>query len=384
MSSKPTPGQPGAAAAVAGEPEETIKIDLTGLTAALKEAQADQIKLITEALLKREGVPQGKGYVTPPETAKKLVESIRNVKSEGWRLAEQWTVAVPNYTTKELGAHLRDHVWVTEILKGEQGDVANIPYVMDFDFSILGSVGAAFAATIPEASLIGSVTTTLYEAGAYSDISYYLLERFDSNLLEQLNAAFANAAVRAEDQEIMTLVDALTGTNYAGGYAGGATNANAVGRGTGSAYFYAANIPAAMGKLLATGKAVRPSECLLYMTANAYKALLEELVASQVIAYAVPSVITQGLVEVLFGVKIVVGGYRTYACRNGAATGTVDLCYLMRSRRAIALAPKRDILIETDKQIAVRKLRITGSHTFGVKILSGKEIVRIWTSRVAA
>jgi hypothetical protein len=56
---------------------------------------------------------------------------------------------------------------------------------------------------------------------------------------------------------------------------------------------------------------------------------------------------------------------------------------MMRGRRAVALAPKRELLIETDKQIATRKLRIAASHTFGVKILDFKEIVRIWTSRVA-
>jgi hypothetical protein len=55
----------------------------------------------------------------------------------------------------------------------------------------------------------------------------------------------------------------------------------------------------------------------------------------------------------------------------------------MRGKRAIALAPKRDILVETQKQVATRKLRIVASHTFGVKILDAKEIVRIWTSRVA-
>ena len=121
----------------------------------------------------------------------------------------------------------------------------------------------------------------------------------------------------------------------------------------------------------------------MYLTPSAYGALLEELTASQVISYAAPTIITQGLIERLFGVKIVVGSYRPSQQRTNTNTGTVDLCYLMRGKRAVALAPKRDILIETDKQIATRKLRLTASHTFGVKVLSFKEIVRIWTSRVA-
>lgn len=354
------------------ETEKPIILDFAGLKEALLAAQEEQIKKIAESL-KPKGEAEGRGYVTPPEKATKLIESLHTITSEGWRLAEQWTVAIPNYTKYEVKGHMRDFVWTTEILKGSPGDIASIPYVMDFDFEQLGAVGSAFAATIAEASFIGSVTTTLYEAGAYSDLSYHLIERFDSNLLEQVNQAFANAAVRSEDAKIMALVEALTSTNFAGN----------VTRLTGSAYFYSTNIAKSLKLLLAAGKDAKPNQCLLYLTAHAYGALLEEMMASEILAFAAPTMITQGLIENLFGVKIVVGGYRPKQQRTNQATGTVDLCYLMRGKRAIALAPKRDILIETDKLIEKRKLRITASHTFGIKILDAKEIVRIWTSHVA-
>ncbi len=89
------------------------------------------------------------------------------------------------------------------------------------------------------------------------------------------------------------------------------------------------------------------------------------------------------MIEEYLGVGIVVGAYRPSQNRTNANTGTVDLCFLMRGKRAVAMAPKRELLIETDEQIATRKLRIAASHTFGVKVLDFKEIVRIWTSRVA-
>lgn len=356
------------------EEEEKVVFDFTGLKEALIASQDSMIAKIQEALKPRQE-SFGKGYVTPPETTKKLVESLKSAGKgdPSWRMQEQWTVAIPNYRQQEPRANLRDFIWTTEILKNEQGDVANIPYVMDFDFEQLGSVGGAISATVAEASFIGSVTTTLYEAAKYADLSYYLLERFDSNLLEEVNKAFADAGVRAEDAKIMALVEALTSTNFAGN----------VTRLTGSAYFYSTNIPKALKLLLASGKSVRPGECLLYLTANAYGALLEELTASQVMAFANPKIVQTGLVESLFGVNIVVGDYRPSQQRTNQATGTVDLCYLMRSKRAIALAPKREILIETEKLTEKRKLRITGSHTFGIKILDAKEIVRIWTSHVA-
>jgi hypothetical protein len=258
-------------------------------------------------------------------------------------------------------------------MKVNPGDVLNIPYVSDVDFEQLGSVGNAFAATWAEASLMSSLTTTLYEAGGYSDLSYYLIERFNQNLLEEINSVLAHAAVRSEDKKIMQLVEAITSTNFAGN----------VTRFTGSANFYSSNIPAALKLLLNTGKRVTPDQCVLYLTPAAYGALLTEIMASQVFAFASPNLVNQGIIEKLIGVGIVVGGYRPSQQRTNQATGTVDLCFLMRGKRAIALAPKRDLLIETQKQIATRKLRITSSHTFGIKVLDAKEIVRIWTSRVA-
>ncbi len=352
--------------------QEAVKLDFSGLKDVLLEAQKRQIDEIREALKPRD--PKGKGVIaTGGSQGQMLAESFNVMRETGaFKLAEQWTVAIPNYTAYETAAHLRDFVWVQEILKGKAGDTANIPYVKDADFQILAAVGNAFSAETT--GLLGSVSTTLYEAGLWSDINYYEIEKYDSNVMEQLNANLAIAGIRAEDAKIMTLIDLLTSTNYAGN----------VTRLTASAYFYASNIPKALKLLLATGKAVKPGDCVLYMTSHAYGALLEELVASQIIADAEPSIINQGLVQKLYGVNIVVGGYRTRTQRTagGVATGTVDLCYLMRAKRAVALAPKRDLLIETDKQIATRKLRITASHTFGVNILSGKEIVRIWTSHV--
>lgn len=352
--------------------EQVLTVDLSGLGDQLKEAQKAMVSEIREAM-KKPPQARGTGQVARSKGTQKLVENLRKVSNQGWKLEEQWTVAIPNYTQYELGAHLRDAVWVQTLLQGEQGDVANIPWVGDVQYEQLAAVGNAFAASWAEGSLIGSVTTTLYEAGGWADLSYYLLERFDANLLDEVNKALAKGAVNAEDTKIMTLVNAGTSTNFAGN----------VTRLTATAYFYSSNIPKAIKLLMMAGKNARPEECVLYMTASAYGALLEELTASQVIAYAVPTIVTQGLIERLFGVKIVVGSYRPNQQRTNAATGTVDLCYLMRGKRAVALAPKRDILIETDKQIATRKLRLTASHTFGIKILSFKEIVRIWTSRVA-
>jgi hypothetical protein len=352
------------------EEPESLQLDFSGLKEALKESNTSLVRELTEAL--RQNEKGGKGLVSNSQKTEKLVESLKKVKEDNWKMTEQWTVVIPNYTAYETAAGLRNFVWVSEILSGQQGDVANIPYVKDADFEQLGAVGNAFAGETT--GLINVVTTTLYETGLWSDIPYDTIEKINSNLLEELNRMLANAAVRSEDAKIMALILAGTSTNFAGD----------IGRKTGGAYFYAANISQALRSLLYTGKKIKPSDCVLYMTPYAYGALLDELVASQIIAFANPEIITTGMIEMYLGVNILVGGYRTAKKRTAAAgTGTADLCFLMRAKRAVALAPKRELLVETDKQIATRKLRIAASHTFGVKVLDYKEIVRIWTSRVA-
>ena len=362
------------------EPQE-LKLDFSGLKEALVgglvERDKTLVKAIVEELRKSEGAIAGrrkKGQLRASgATQEKLVENLKRVGKEKNPsvLTEQWTVVIPNYTSKETSAGLRDYVWVDELLKNESGDVANIPYVKDADFEILGAVGNAFAGETT--GLVSSVTTTLYEAGLWTSIGYDVLEKINQNLLDEINAMLANASVRAEDAKIMQLIEAGTSTNFAGD----------VGRNTGPAYFYAANFGKAIRALISAGKKVRPNECVMYLTADAYGALLEELLENEVLATADPSLVTTGEIEELMGVGVVVGGYRPSQQRTNAGTGTVDLCFAMRGKRAVALAPKRELLIETDKAIETRKLKITASHTFGVKILDFKEIVRVWTSRVA-
>jgi len=343
-----------------GDGETTVKLDLSEMFE--KFATKAEVKA-----LKEEQKPEGKGIVESFSGSDKgkLLEQLQSARKAD--IKEQWSVVIPSVTTKEVAAHLRDYVWVTEQIQGKVGDVVNIPYVKDFDFEVLSSVGAAFAAETT--GLVNTTTTTLKEAGAWSDIAYEDIEKIDQNLLDELNRTFAHAAVRAEDKVLIELVSANTASGLAG----------EVGDATNTYIFRSRWITEAIGKLLLAGKEVVPRDLVLYITARPYASLLTELAASQVIAYARGDIITRGIVEDYLGVRVVVGGEVELVYR----TGTNESCaaaYLMRGRRALALAPKRDILIETDRQIATRKLRITGSHTFGGKLLDAKEVVRIRTN----
>jgi len=74
----------------------------------------------------------------------------------------------------------------------------------------------------------------------------------------------------------------------------------------------------------------------------------------------------------------VVGGTRpSWHDNGGRYLSSYAVGWLFRPKRALALAPKRDILIETDKLIATRQLRIAASHTYGVVAIDYTEAVPI-------
>jgi len=352
--------------------EQTLEIDFDPMEKRLEEKQDKKLEEKLEKYFSElKGYkPKDKGGKGVIETYSggdklKLVEQLQNI--ERGDIKEQWTIAIPNLTSYELAAHLRDYVWVTDVMKGKPGDTVNIPYVDDFDFADPGTPGATTLSAVT--GLISVLTTVLEERGRYFDCAYGDIEKIDANLLDELNRTFAHAAVRSEDKALIELVGTQTTSDFAGD----------VGSGTGTAEFYARYIPEAIAKLMEAGKEVHPGDLVLYMTAGPYGALLKELAASQPVAYARGDIIQKGVIEQYLGVRILVGGeVETGQRTTSTTTGTCELQFLMRAKRCIALAPKRDILIETDRQIAQRKLRIAGSHTFGVQLLDCTECVRIF------
>jgi len=63
----------------------------------------------------------GKGVVEAfsPDAKKAVVEEFqKGEQCNPHKIREQWTIAVPFYAAKELAGHLRDYVFVTDVVKG--------------------------------------------------------------------------------------------------------------------------------------------------------------------------------------------------------------------------------------------------------------------------
>ena len=110
--------------------------NLEDLKAELQKIAEGQ-KVLRETLTKifeasRPAEGEGKGLVEDGDEEKgKLLERLK-----AGSLREQWHTPI-SVTEHELAAHLRQYVNVTDLVAGKAGDTVNIPYVKDFDLSLI-------------------------------------------------------------------------------------------------------------------------------------------------------------------------------------------------------------------------------------------------------
>ncbi len=363
--------------------ETVIEIDTEAMEKRLGEKISVQMKEYLEEAKKNaaeQHETKGKGIMeafTDEEKTKhaKVVEEFQKGEmANPTKIKEQWTICIPKYSIAELAGHLRDFVWVTDVVKGKPGETVNIPYVRDLDFAHVTVKTGTFTATT---GLINVLTTTLHESGAYYDAYYGDIEKIDSNMLDELNRVFAHAAVRAEDLDLVALLNTATTGNF--GSFGGGTDSYTPFVGTLSSDLSLNLIVDAIAVLMRRGREVRPGECILIVRPKHWARLMKIIAGNTPLGEARADVFTRGIIEDFLGVKVVVTHYPTYWHAEQLGVSSYEHCYLLRPKRALALAPKRDILIETDKLIENRQLRIAASHTYGVAALDYTEVVPIKT-----
>jgi hypothetical protein len=362
---------------------QTIEIDTEGMERRLGEKLGGkmkeyfaELKRINESKQKQERGGKGviESHFSADQKTRVVEEFQKGEKCDPRVLKEQWTICIPYVTQYERAAHLRDFVWVTDVVKGKPGETVNIPYVKDVEFQHVVAKTGTFAG---KSNLVNVLTTTLHEAGTYYDAYYGDIEKIDSNMLDEINRVFAHAAIRAEDYDLVNLLNDATSGNFVMTLGGGTLAPIYVG--TDNSSLLAAHVVDALAAMMKKGKEVHPGECVLLMNAAQWETLANDVIGSTPMQNLASDFAKTGLLESFLGVKIIVPGCRVKTVNlNHATPGTTyDCVYLLRPKRALALAPKRDILIETDKLIHLRQLRIAASHTFGVAALDLTDVVPI-------
>jgi hypothetical protein len=316
--------------------------------------------------------PTGKGIVAAEsagemETDRRIVDKEVRLKKQqeireaivkrlrGGSLKEQWNAPVG--LVPAPAARLRNFVIVSQIMVGAAGDTVTVPYVKDFDLDILANVGDTFT---PKTGLTGTVTTTLKEAGATTDVTYADIEKMTEEIMGRLEGNFEQAAFRAEDKDILDLLYADASVPELDKSAESGTN-----------LFPASYIAEALGVMGAQGKEVQADQCVLVINWACYDYLLRDIAGTQALAFARPDVIRSGVIGSLMGVAIAIGNYLPGATKYSA--------YLIH-RNAAVLAPKRELLLETERNTRDRKVKLTGSHTFGRVLLDDAAAVEILTN----
>lgn len=106
---------------------QVIEIDTEGMEKRITEQLNAQFKPVMEELKSLKEDKQ-KGVVEAFDADKKkaVVEELRKgAAADIQKIKEQWTICVPNYANNELAGHLRDYVFVTDVVKGKAGETVN-------------------------------------------------------------------------------------------------------------------------------------------------------------------------------------------------------------------------------------------------------------------
>lgn len=91
------------------------------ITESLKQSQAQLLKSVQESVKAK---PQGNGIVEAMKQDERanVLEYFENIHSPHGKVHEQWTIVVPVATQYELAGHLRDYVFVSDVVKGKPGE----------------------------------------------------------------------------------------------------------------------------------------------------------------------------------------------------------------------------------------------------------------------
>lgn len=303
---------------------------------------------------------ESKGETLPAQTnpRARIVEALKSGS-----LREQWEkpISIP----KTPIASLLEYVQIsTAIQGGKPGDTVNIPYVKDVtasDFS--GSPPALQAVTT--ANLYGTATATLKGKGMYVSIPYGDIEKMTESLLGEIENAFEKGIIRAIDAQIVADVAAASGVSSLDKSGSGVA-------------FDADWIVDAMA---ATGKDFRPEDWVLVLTPAQYVALYKDIVSSQALTFARPDVVRQGLVSEFCGVKILV---LPKANMPNGGTGNAYKCACLIHRSAVVVAPKREMLFETQRVPESLIVKLAASYTFADAVVDPSACCKIITAESAS
>ena len=283
------------------------------------------------------------------------------------------TAWVPSVARRPAGliANLGDVVRSYPQLKGRPGDKVRVPRLAGVEFTALTE---GEAPTEPSLVLDG-IEIALEEYGQLISITYSVLEDMSPDIVAAIEEMFVEAAKLKEDEVILSRLeevgpDELAAVLIAGGKASEADL-------TASDVLTPELIAKAIGAILAEGYLVRPGDLTLVVHPKQYQDLLQNSQFTNAAALGSPEVVRTGRLTQYMGVNIIVS---TKVPTSTSSDGTTTYHAFVFHRDAVALAYKRDLTIEQERDIAARVLKLMATHRFGVRVVLPNAVVKLLTA----
>ena len=302
-------------------------------------------------------------------------EKIAGVLKEALKSADA-AAAIPTVWTPEivrkpagLIANLGDAVRSYPQLRGRPGDKVKVPRLASVEFDSLAEGTAPSEPSI----VIDAIEIVLHEYGKLVSITYSVLEDIRPDIVAALEDMFTEAAKLKEDEVILSKLDGITepaATYYGGGKASEADITDAD-------VFTPDLIAKALGAIMAQGYLVRPGDLTLVIHPKQYQDLLTNTQFTNAAAWGSRDVIVSGRLTQYMGVNILVS---TKVPTGTSTAGTTTYHAFVFHRDAVALAYKRDLTLEQERDIAARAIKIMATHRFGVEVVLPKAVVKIITA----
>mgnify|MGYP000097141582 CR=1 FL=1 len=283
------------------------------------------------------------------------------------------TAWIPSVVRRPAGliANLGDVVRSYPQLKGRPGDKVRVPRLAGVEFTALTE---GEAPTEPSLVLDG-VEIALEEYGQLISITYSILEDMSSDIVAAIEEMFVEAAKLKEDEVILSKLEDMGSDELAAVLiAGDKASEDEL---TASDVLTPELIAKAVGAVLAKGYIVRPGDLTLVIHPKQYQDLLQNAQFTNAAALGSAEVVRTGRLTQYMGVNIVVS---TKIPIGTSTDGTATYHAFVFHRDAIALAYKRDLTIEQERDIAARVLKLMATHRFGVKVVLPDAVVKLLTA----
>lgn len=416
------PSTPAAAQTASASPAPTVNIDLAPLIDQFKNHEQKTMDKLAELLgvikPKTEAVPEPSSKVSDGE-AQKRTEAYNAMKE--WFLktstginaspTHQWKVNKDELMLKYFGHDYSGSIPSTneptmrkvEAVTVSGGDMPQFfsnqihripggriplnvrPYVnyqaLDTQdranwYKIDGMNAQTYAeGTEPTAAsqTVTKITATPGLRGVYQKIGYSQVENAPFDLVQAVQDQMALSLIDDEALDLLTTVyDAIAApSNWVNANTGGVITADDA---AGVTTFKREGLLAAKRLIQAQGHDVRPGNLVLFMHPKAYQELLLDTNINNYYQYASPDITARGVLEMLYGVDIVVSDH--VAAKDNTTIDTFRNVMAVKGIWA-GLASARDVTFEAQRRNELQQILITATQRVKSAIIDETSTCRI-------